>query len=322
LLQPNSLPVNVRLLLHWRVDENRTMSVTLPRLLNASSAHDALHLVDNQLSDERVRIQAPLVSGDNLSAEIIQRWGELLVTAWPTANNRPSEQTLAWLMQWHPQLLGLAKTASLVEILSSAKLQTLVPELASELNSFDAEELWQQLWLQSNLRQSSNNQPSAEDQNGRRNDRQLSDRTEILRDQEIKTPADLQTELAAREVHWTSRPSRQLLMMQGALLAGSSPLTIELEEPATDSSWSAQLSAAGFLALAALLVHFLATRLSGSYMRLLANQPWVYWLQLAGLAWFLLPVSWPSWVLILTAAIMFTSQNLETRRRRRLLARV
>jgi hypothetical protein len=57
-------------------------------------------------------------------------------------------------------------------------------------------------------------------------------------------------------------------------------------------------------------------------MRLLAVQPWIYWLQLAALAWFLLPISWPSWVLALTAVAMFSSQTLETRRRNRLLSRV
>lgn len=322
LLQPNFFPVNIRLLLHWRLNDSHSTSLSLPELLNATSIPDALHFIDNQLADKRVKIQAPLETADDLSAEIIKRWVEMLVTTWPTVSNRPPEQALAWLLQWHPQQLGLAQTPSLAAAIPSVKLQALVPEMSGELDNLDAEELWQQLWLQSSLRRSSDDHPNHANPSERRSDGNVNDTRETLRAQGASTPDELRLELATRNPPWANRTSRQLLTMQDAQLDGAGPLAIELEEPPSNSSWTEQLTAAGLLALAALLLHLLAKRVWGAYMRLLAHQPWIYWLQLSGLAWFLLPISWPSWVLFLTAATMFTSQNLETRRRRRLLARV
>ncbi|MEZ6152309.1 MAG: hypothetical protein R3C09_19590 [Pirellulaceae bacterium] len=322
LMQPNSFPINIRLLLHWRVNDGHTALLSLPELLNATSTPDALHCIDNQLVEKRVKVQAPLDTADNLPAEMLMRWGAMLATTWPTVNNRPSEQVLAWLLQWHPQPLGLPQTPSLAAIISPIQLQTLVPELPDELDGLGAEELWQQLWLQSSLRHSNNNQPNFAGSSKQESEGDVADAREALREQEVSTPVDLKRELAAHNAPWTNRTSRQLLTMQDASFEGAGPLTIELEDPPAVSSWSGQLSAAGLLALAALLLHLLAIRISASYMRLLAHQPWIYWLQLSGLAWFLLPVSWPSWVLALTAVTMVASQNLESRRRRRLLARV
>jgi len=322
LMYPNFFPINIRLLLHWRLNDDYTTLLSLPELLNATSTPDALHFIDNQLEDKRVKTQDPLEAADNLSVEIIKRWGEMLATTWPTVNNRPPEQVLAWLLQWHPQPLGLPQKPSLAAIISPVQLQALVPELPGELDRLDAEELWQQLWLQSSLRHPNNDQPNQADSSKQESEGHLNDTREALREQGVSTPVDLRMELAARNAPWANRTSRQLLTVQDAQLDGASPLTIELEQPPAASSWSEQWSAAGLLALAALLLHLLAIRISASYMRLLAHQPWIYWLQLSGLAWFLLPVSWPSWVLALTAATMVASQNLETRRRRRLLARV
>ncbi|MCA9183470.1 MAG: hypothetical protein KDA51_18545, partial [Planctomycetales bacterium] len=302
LMQPNFFPISIRLLLHWRLNDSHTTLLSLPELLNATSTPDALHFIDNQLVDKRVKIQAPLEAADNLSVEIIKRWGAMLATTWPTVNNRPPEQVLAWLLQWHPQPLGLPQTPSLAAIMPPIQLQTLVPELPGELDSLDAEELWQQLWLQSSLRHPNNDLPNQVGSSKQASQGDVNDTRETLREQGVPTPVDLKRELAARNAPWANRTSRQLLTMQDVQFDGAGPLTIELEEPPAVSSWSEQLSAAGLLALAALLLHLLAMRISASYMRLLAHQPWIYWLQLSGLTWFLLPVSWPSWVLALTAA--------------------
>ncbi len=321
LLQPNFFPVNIRLLLHWRLKDRRFTVLPLPEPLNAVSTGDTLHFIDNQLADLRVKGQAPLDTAGELPVEIIKRWAEMLIANWPTVSNRPPEQVLAWLLQWHPEQLGIAQKTPLDAIVSPAQLHALLPELPDELDGLDAAELWHQLWVQSSMRRSIASHPNRADSNDGRRDERVDGTRETLRALGVSTPGELRLALAMRNPPWVSRASRQLLAWQGAQLDASGPPSIELEELKLASSWSEQLSAAGLVALAALLIHLVAKRVATAYLRLLAHQPWVYWLQLSGLAWFLLPISWPSWVLALTAVAMFTSQNLETRRRRRLLAR-
>ncbi len=74
--------------------------------------------------------------------------------------------------------------------------------------------------------------------------------------------------------------------------------------------------AATFLLTVALLTLVVATRLKRPYFELLSIHPWLYWLQLAAIAWVLLPVVWPSWTIAAVAMLMFISQLSDRRGRR------
>ena len=332
LLQPNFLPVHVRVLIHWRLDPGQRSMLSLPYALNAISDADALHFIDNQLAMQRVKLQASLAIADSQRIRLLQRWGEVVLDTWPKANNRPVGQTQAWLLAWHPRVLGLDDAQAIDVLLPIEKLQDLNANNSSAPTSFSASELWQRLWLQSRLREAgqsrANNAAMADNYAveakgvAQRSSGEYADLAPPSSDQ-LQQPA-------RRETLQSKYASRQLLSYDGMLTGISdgtsqvndSPVVLELEVPPAETSWSAQLSAAGLLASAALLALWLATRFSAAYMRLLAVQPWIYWLQLAALAGFLLPVSWPSWVLAVTAVTMFTNQILAARRRNRLLSRV
>ena len=322
LLQPNVMPVHVRVLVHWRVDADQQTTLTLPHVLNTTSDTNALHFVDNQLLLQRVKIDAPLAVADSQRIRLLQRWAEVILEAWPRANARPVDQTQAWLLSWHPRVLGLDGVQAIESLLPADKLQGFDASNLGELSSLSANELWQRLWLQSKLREASRSRASG---STRADDQQSAPPAEEDADMTPIVSTELE-QLVGREPRRSNRVSRQLLSYDGLPDATShadvSPLVLQLEVPPKETSWSAQLSAAGLLSAAALLVLWLATRGAAVYMRLLAAQPWIYWLQLAALAWFLIPVNWPSWVLTLTAVTMFTSQLLETRRRSRLLSRV
>jgi hypothetical protein len=79
--------------------------------------------------------------------------------------------------------------------------------------------------------------------------------------------------------------------------------------------------AAGLLSMAAILAMALAYRLRTGYLALLSRQPWLYWLQLAAIAWLLLPVLWPSCLLAVTALFMLVSQLLDSGQRNRTFRR-
>ena len=279
-----------------------------------------------------MKIQSPLAIADSQHTRLLQRWGQVILETWPKANNRPPRQTQAWLLAWHPRVLGLDDAQALDALLPTERLQELNANYSSEPTSFNASELWQRLWLQSKLREASQTRMS----NAAAADEHVVDapapdtRATGEPSDSNPIPTDQLQLQARREFLSSKRASRQLLSYadmrngssDGTSLAEESPVVLELEEPSTQTSWSAQLSAAGLLASAALLVLWLASRFATTYMRLLSAQPWIYWLQLAALSWFLLPTSWPSWILVLTAVIMFTSQTVENRRRNRLLSRV
>ncbi len=60
--------------------------------------------------------------------------------------------------------------------------------------------------------------------------------------------------------------------------------------------WMPRALAAILLAFVAVLVLAVAQRVKSYYFEVLSLQPWLYWLQIAVLAWLLLPALWPSWV--------------------------
>lgn len=298
LLQPSSLPLNMRLVLHWRRIENQADHVSLPKPLNASLTSDAWQGIDNHIAGTQLAAAIPATSNLNTRAEIARRWGGLLADVLRNSNDRSGAEFADWLNQWQPEVLGLDNGVNMRELMDGAELDALLANGITTADRLAPSSLWDLLQAKYELDQG-----------------------------EEPKPAPLTTtgqERATRMAPISSFLGKQSTTRQQLVFESSDFVLqhLELNSQPTASLWVTQWTAAALLSLAALLIVVLAWRLASSYSRLLANQPWIYWLQLAALAWFILPARWPSVVLALTALTMLFRYALEFRRRSRLLARV
>ena len=297
LLQPNSLPTNVRLVLHWRTSDGPQVSFSIPSPLDASLASPAWQGLDSYIAGAFVSVSKPATNNRSSRIEFAQRWGEMLLKNIRNINDRTSVAAADWLQQWHPSVVGLDTAINLRDLLDGELLDAALSDAAAQ-DVLTPNSIWDNLWAQTQLRGQT-------------------DWAEGLLTSANKIAPSLD-DLPNGYPGPSSAPHQQLVFTGGDFALQD----LQLNTQPPTSHWSAQLTAATLLTIAALLIVVLAWRLAGPYARLLANYPWIYWLQLSALAWFILPATWPSWVLALTAIAMLISHSLEARRRTRLLSRV
>lgn len=286
LLQPNYLPVPIRILLRWKT-EGPDARLELPQLPSTQIASDSVFSVVDHLQELNLTRAGVQLATEPPQQFVANRWAKMLLAALPTLSNMSSSESGAWLSHWRPSAVGLTGT----ETLPAAEVLTIFNPPGSTLNRDQVvstvEEFWQMYCAQAGL-----NEP----------------------------PGDPSDEGDGSE---DTSVALSLGGLGNAPMMVLSPRTrvVALASVQPGNAWAARLTAASLLAAAALLVLVVADRLRMVYFGLLAAHPWVYWLLLAALCELILPVSWPSIVLALTAAGMLTSQWVETRRRNRLMAR-
>ncbi len=295
LLQPNYLPLNVRVLLHWEAPELESIAVHLPHILNADATDRTLAFVENRLQTLRTDVAPTNDVQLGIPQDFSQRWAQLIIETVQANRTRPPDETIAWLELWNPRSIGIDGRVFIEPNLLPNTTLELYSEASEEPSVGSADELWQRLWLLVEAQVAASEDETL----------QLSAAPAVYNETPYTSPSQSSAQSPVQFVRLTSQ--QHLLV---------------LREAASSSGWTAQWLAAGTLATASLLVLLLANRLAGRYLRLIASQPWIYWLQLTVFAWWLLPIAWPSWVLGITAIGLLASQLLDARRRQRFLARV
>ncbi|MCA9132553.1 MAG: hypothetical protein KDA45_05350 [Planctomycetales bacterium] len=278
LLQPNYMPLRLRLLIQWNTAGAQTATLQLPQVLLTNQSHSGLVVVDNRLTDMRLSTNFNNGVPEGASRALANRWAELLLDALPTLSGQSHEEVETWLPQWHPQAVGFQGS----EIVDSPVVQAAMRAFGNEADEGPSAGSVLAVW-------------------------------NAFCSQAKASEALVQGAAADGQPEASDSALTILTSGQGQLNL------ISLEAP---SGFLSQSTAAGLLAAAALLVLVLAGRVRGGYLALLSAHPWVFWLQLAGLCWLLLPVSWPSWILLLAAASMLLGQVNESRRRTHRMARV
>lgn len=295
LLQPNFLPLVVRVLLQWETNNLESMALALPLVVNADANEQTLQFVENHLPNLRVDATLGNSIKTSIQQEVSQLWMQLVVESFQTIRKRSPHETRRWLELWNPSLIGIDNQIVLQPDQPTLSVLELSPVVAEEPVSQTANDLW--------LRMCELLQPKNEMEND----------SESLEVERAAVPEGEPTD--EWPAHALTPGPREFIRL------ANQPDKLTLMEVATVSGWTAQWIAAGMLATAAILVVLLAKRLGSIYLKLINVQPWVYWLQLGVVAWFLLPLTWPSWVLVATAAGLLATQLIQNQRRQRSFSR-
>lgn len=289
LLQPNYLPVNLRLLLAWKIADDQTngvatdknkaqaewgsVSLTLPSVVQGNEADVSnvapvrmlVQLPDTQW--EAANSDARAISKDS----VLEAWSAAVLTGSRLAGGLNDPERRAWLQSWSPNRLGIETSASLPGTLSDST------GAARSVGEF-----WTSMCEQMQL-------PAALGFDG---------------GNAGGPNVDSSGEVGVFEPQaWLSESLVQIESSE-----------LQLYRIMPRDSWTSRVAAAMSLALIALALAYLGGKARSRYFELLAAQPWLYWLQLSVLAWLFLPAEWPSWVLAFTAAAMLLGQFVDYRR--------
>ena len=254
LLQPNYLPVRVRLLCRWQLDERREI-----RLPMADGFGENLPLIVESERETDI-----LAGGTELDIEGVSttiEWKKLMDDNKSLLQGLATAEREAWLQAWHPLQVGISEDNQVL-VREDGKLEDFLPVVDYWTSTCDSLSVMPP--------------------------------NHLLRDLQ-----DVDNAMAYRAA------SRSFEVGYADLTVKN---TVEAE-PQKVNWWAASL----VLVLLVAIPQF-AKSVRESYLEVLATHPWTYWLQLAGLAYLLLPVSWPSSVLLLTSCGMAISQWLEYRR--------
>ncbi len=301
LMQPNTMPVHLQLLVHWKsnnkVSGGANTALRLPIVELANTTTKTLSIVESRLEDLEIKATGPREEPRNVQAVYANCWAELLLDHFSSISTNSSSEVLLWLQQWYPSQVELEGTETIEpkifeQAMNSLGIDNGGDNGGEQFSTTTAEELWQSLRLQAG-------EQSADIAWG--ND-SAGWQTSDLVGKNVPLPDS--------EPH----ESKLLNVAQGEILLRSIP--------AATSNWMSRTIAATLIALASLLTLLVAKRLGGFVLQLVSAHPWLYWFFLAAMAWLPLPVEWPSWVLCFAALWMLISQSLESRRRSRLLSRV
>jgi hypothetical protein len=113
LLQPNYLPLRVRIHMHWHTSGSRR-ELELPRLVNATES-DVLRSV--HINDDETWVAEAVGSPErNQAAVAAETWSKTLGTAVGAASSLKLPERESWLAGWHPRLIGLSRNVQVSNI--------------------------------------------------------------------------------------------------------------------------------------------------------------------------------------------------------------
>jgi hypothetical protein len=112
LLQPNYAPVRLRLLLHWQTAHSATASeehwtLRLPTLHSVQREIGTAEVIENRIASVDIEGAQAISRRDYGQQDFAEFWAELLLNSIPIFAGKSSEETIAWLAGWHPQLVQL-----------------------------------------------------------------------------------------------------------------------------------------------------------------------------------------------------------------------
>lgn len=265
-MEPNHLPVNLRLLVRWD-DVAKKTKLPLPRTRLGNQNIDCERLIYTQLTNWRID---PSSTGRPASGDLEESWIRRLLDVQPKLEVLPPAVRQAWLSGWQPGIIGVHPDA----MLSEASLQAL--ESVESMNSIPIS--------------------------------RISDCWEAF----CASLDVLPSELLPQD-QWTLHQSDESTRF-GKRVYSTNQDTVNLIVATPPNPFAPRALSAAFLFLLAVLLLIAARILRPTYFRILAAQPWLFWLQLAILSWIFLPLSWPSYVLAFAAFGMALSQFADYRR--------
>lgn len=311
-MQPNYLPVQLRVLLRWPQRErvnaiSDTFSIQLPsidaegtkQMPIAVLSKSILQRAESQTgqspaSDVDLREQMAATQVDALRAD---RWCKLLLKSLPVVSDLSAAEFVGWMRNWSPEVVGLQSNQALTATSNSPANDR------DTVGGFWSWYLEQTTMSKSELR---NAEPldSALVNTEPVQDNAASILFAVDRSSPISSTL---SEFPHADVVW------YLLDLTNE--DSHSVMTLTFENQPQEHATTRLALAAVVLSLTSGMLYLLFRRLGQRTSEILAVHAWLYWIFLASLAWLLLPVAWPSLVIALSAFAMLAGQLMSSRRR-------
>lgn len=304
LLQPNYLPVHMQLFVRWPADTRSEYQTSPSELaiptLNADGNNLVTLIVDGDSIENARKIEVdaalnprPSQTSANAQAKIVQNarqmdasqvneffaehWRSILMRSLPVVADLSKEELVSWLRDWTPQQVGLP---------ADTPLRELSPEDGSA-GSSEVESFW--FWF---VRQ--------------------------IGSPEYELTSELVSVTAAEQSTFSiSRNANSVFLEVQFDKQSTSAPRLLIGKKSTEVQWTKRATVAISLLALAFLLGTLLGKIQSTVLNLLADHPWLYWAMLAAVCWLIIPIRWPSYVLIVVAMTLWSTSFLNDRRRPR-----
>ncbi len=266
-LQPNSVPIVIRVMAQWKLATSDRSSINYPKPLNAELPER--FFLSKSSTGTWSPTDQPLESELQQQA-IIDHWSSIVAETMDSLSSMPKASALNWLKSWHPQSLSIKLDKPISSSVSASLLSTVDINDDSQIT---VAELWQ--------------------------------RAEEFGQSDSINALDLNTNSAGlqsiSQVKWSIVGEGLELKRENAVIQYRSP------------NYVAAIAVIVLGVLGALV----APRSKNVLLSLLAAQPWIYWILLAAILAWILPIVWPAVFVAFVALWMAVSQFIENHRRSR-----
>jgi hypothetical protein len=311
-MQPNYLPVQIRVLLRWPRQTTAAKigdlySIRLPRIeaegikqlpiaVSAGSTLVSAQSHSSPTNASQLDLRAQMAA-TQVDAMLADRWSELLLKSLPIVSDLSADEFVGWMRIWSPEVVGLQSSQALTAISNLGETER------DTVGSF-----WDWYLEQTTMSKAELRVAAPLDDSTAQGEPLAHSRSSVLFSIDSSKPlASTMSELPRANADW------YLLDLQKEdSIAG---VTLKLTREQREQGSTQMALASVLLCLASGVLYLLFRRLRERINDVLAVHAWLYWAFLASLAWVLLPVAWPSVVIALTSLGMFAGLLLSSRRR-------
>ncbi len=298
LMQPNYLPVQLRVFLRWPKQARATreldsFSLQLPTI-EAGGVKQLPIAVLSSVKLHNVETNSELATASKLSvrdrmavsqvdALLADRWSKLLLKSLPVVSDLREDEFAGWVRNWNPAVVGLKG----------------FQELPDAISYSDVSGFWN-WYLEQTASKKELRETDVVPFHG-------SESAVLLAITSSQQTTSTMSDLPGANADW------YLVDMPEQGLRADMQLHFTVERP--EQATTPLAIAATLLSLASGLLYLLFHSLRESTNEILATHAWLYWAFLAALAWLLVPVAWPSVVIAMNSLGMLAGQLLHSRRR-------
>lgn len=299
-LQPNYLPVRIKMLVEWSLAAaSETLSVPLPTPINMLNNGDVIvreYSIQGWELDRHSNSKDPV---NNVSrGDLLNRWARFVSSAIVESQQSLSTSEIeGWMKEWSPKTLGLGGSEELDWSIVGQQSESEVEDPRQV--SVSVADFWESLCNQHGI--------SVEFQESEIQ-RESKSRVETLLGRNFVTAVGQPGGSAA----WSLFPPNSESPI-GNRNYRINETDLSFSRVDVDNGLFTRFIAAALVGCATLLAYMVAYRMRFGYFHLLSTNPWVYWLQLGAVCWLALPLPWPSYVLAFISAMMFVSQVFDTK---------
>ncbi len=316
LLQPNYLPVQLRVLLRWPTLEAPMSRIPLPTIQAAgiermpiavlATASDLVNVeaILDETTSEELRLRK-LNAASQVDAMLADTWSKLLLKSLPIASDLQDEEFSGWIRNWSPQAVGLQGLLSLNPGLSSGLNPGMNTGDTSNAERDTVAGFWN--WYLNQTTASKSELRDSGTQISSSIKDELSETNALFAIDAIGAVSETMSELPGGNAKW--------FLVDVPRRASSATLSLQLLNTPEEQPKTPLAIAAVIACLISLVLYLLYRRARERAFEILASHPWLYWVFLAFLAWLFIPVVWPSVVVGLSSIGMLCAQMLNSRRR-------